>query len=375
MADELPPGLVDITAEIAARADATRRHTANGAEGGANGHPVSETLIARGEISVLQKVDWLWPGWLARGKLHILGGMKGAGKSTIAFDLLAQVTCAGRWPDGTPAPLGDVVVWSGEDDMRDTVLPRIYAAGGDVTRVHWPKATIVDGIKRAFDPATNSASLLEAARKLPSLTALLVDPIVSASAGDSHKNSETRRGLQPLVDLAVELNAVLLGITHFTKNTQGREPIERITGSLAFGAIPRVVWGAALGETEDAPRKLVRIASNIGRSGGGYEYLLRQDLLPGLDFTAQRCVWGKQLVGSPMELLGGDQAQSQKLGAVKFLDDMLAGGARVKVKDLKDAALAHSLSWRTVERAKNDIGTIIAEQVERAWHWRKKVAD
>src|SRR4029077_12742515 len=110
---------------------------------------------------------------------------------------------------------------------------------------------------------TDMAALLVAIRNLPDLVAVLIDPVVSASPGDSHKNAETRRGLQPLIDLAVERNLAALGITHFTKGTAGKDPIERITGSLAYGAIPRVVWGAAKGESEEGPRKLVRIASNI----------------------------------------------------------------------------------------------------------------
>jgi hypothetical protein len=131
--------------------------------------------------------------------------------------------------------------------------------------------------------------------------------------------------------------------------------------------------GAAKGENEDAPRKLVRIASNIGKSGGGFEYLLNQELLPGFDFTGQRILWGKYLTGSPLELLGDSRTQSQKLSAVKFLDEMLVGGAAVKVKDIKEAAMAHGLSWRTIERAKTEVGDIVAEQAERAWVWRKKV--
>src|SRR5207342_3168413 len=151
---------------------------------------------------------------------------------------------------------------------------------------------IVDDVKRAFDPATDMGSLLAAVRELPELVAILIDPIVSATPGDSHKNSETRRGLQPLVDLAAERSIAVIGITHFTKGTQGKDQIERITGSLAYGAIPRIVWGAAKGDSEDGPRRLVRIASNIGNTGGGYEYLLRQDLVLDHDFTAQRIVWG-----------------------------------------------------------------------------------
>ncbi|MGH7093733.1 MAG: AAA family ATPase, partial [Stellaceae bacterium] len=224
--------------------------------------------IRRGGEYVMKKISWQWPGWLAEGKFHVIGGQKGDGKSTLVFELLAQLTCGGKWPDGSPAPLGDVLIWSGEDDIEDTILPRIAGAGGDVKRCVFIDGVIAEGVKRAFDPAVDMLRLLNTAKQLPDLKSMLIDPVVSATAGDSHKNSETRRGLQPLVDMAAERHVSVIGVTHFTKGTQGRDPIERITGSLAFGAIPRVVWGTAKGDDLDGARRLVRIASNIGPSGG-----------------------------------------------------------------------------------------------------------
>jgi hypothetical protein len=70
----------------------------------------------------------------ARGKLHMLAGSPGAGKSTIALTLAAVATAGGRWPDGTECTPGHVLVWSGEDDPADTLLPRLLAAGGDPKR-------------------------------------------------------------------------------------------------------------------------------------------------------------------------------------------------------------------------------------------------
>src|SRR4029077_3422294 len=81
---------------------------------------------------------------------------------------------------------------------------------------------------------------VKAARKLPDLKFVILDPVVAAVSGDSHKNTETRRGLQPVVDLAEQLQCAVLGITHLSKNTSGREPLERIAGSIAFGAVARV---------------------------------------------------------------------------------------------------------------------------------------
>jgi putative DNA primase/helicase len=288
------------------------------------------------------------------------------------FNILAIISCGGKWPDGTRAPLGDVLIWSGEDDIEDTILPRFVVAGGDPKRIYFIDDVIQNGARRHFDPATDMPSLLAAAKEIPNLTAVAIDPIVSASAGDSHKNAETRRGLQPVVDLATKANSALIGVTHFTKGTQGRDPIERITGTLAYGAIPRVVLGAAKNdEDEGAPRRLVRIASNIGNSGGGFEYLLRQELLPEHDFTAQRVIWGDRLTGSAKELLEDTETGGgELLKAIGFIEQLLAGAGRdgMAVNDIRAAATANGFAWRTVTRAKEKSGAVKAVKGT-TWSW------
>jgi hypothetical protein len=83
-----------------------------------------------------------------------------------------------------------------------------------------------DGVEaRAFDPARDIAALVRKAELIGDIGLLIVDPIVSAVGGDSHKNAETRRSLQPLVDLGARLQCAILGISHFTKGTSGREPV------------------------------------------------------------------------------------------------------------------------------------------------------
>jgi len=84
-----------------------------------------EILLARGDQLEIHPVRWLWPGWLAAGKLHILGGAPGTGKTTLTLAMAATVTTGGAWPDGATSPCGNVVVWSGEDDPADTLKPRL----------------------------------------------------------------------------------------------------------------------------------------------------------------------------------------------------------------------------------------------------------
>jgi hypothetical protein len=171
--------------------------------------------------------------------------------------------------------------------------------------------------------------------------------------------------LQPLVDLAADRHAALIGITHFTKGTEGKNPVERVTGSLAFGALARVVLAAGA-SGEDGTRRFVRAASNIGPDGGGFEYKLVQEDLWETDDTAQRVWWGRYVAGRAADLLGDANTQSEILKAVSFIEAQLESGHPVPVNELKQAAAAHSLAWRTVQRAREKLGAmIVAERTER----------
>ena len=158
---------------------------------------------------------------------------------------------------------------------------------------------------------------------------LIVDPIVSAVAGDSHKNAEVRRGLQPLVDAGQKLGAAVLGISHFSKGTAGRDVTERVTGSLAFGALARVVLAAAKRSEDDGGgRILARAKSNIGPDGGGFAY----DLAPGTiaarpDIAVHVLQWGAAIEGSARELLASadDTGDSEERTAFDDAKGFLQG--------------------------------------------------
>jgi hypothetical protein len=325
--------------------------------------------VRNGEDFEMTKIEWLWPGWLARGKLHMLAGSKGTGKSTIAYDLAARITAVPRWPDRTAVtPLGDVIVWSGEDNIEDTILPRFVAAGGDRKRIFPIREILTADGSRPFDPSTDVPALIELATKLPNPLLCVIDPIVLAlpTQSDSHKNSETRRGLQPLVDFAERRGIALLGITHFTKGTADRDPVERVTGSLAFGALPRCVWGASA-DDDGNQRRLVRIASNIGPSGDGIEYTLFQAPLIGYDdLSAQRVDWGRQLKGSARELLNATK-RSAEGEAAGFLREFLAAGPQPQ-REVKAAADAHAHAWTTIRRAQQTLG-IRPRKNGKGWDW------
>jgi putative DNA primase/helicase len=310
-------------------------------------------------------ISWVWPGWLARGKAHIIGGQPGAGKTTLAMKIAAAVTTGGRWPDGTTATKGNVIIWSGEDDPADTLVPRLAASGADLDRVFFVEDVLEGKERRPFDPAKDIGPLKQAIEAAGGAVLLIVDPIVSAVAGDSHKNGETRRSLQPLVDLASDVKAALLGITHFSKGTSGREPIERITGSIAFGALARVVKVAAKEpETKDGTggrRILARAKSNIGPDEGGFAYSLELVPMPGnANIEASVAVWGERIDGTARDMLAvaessDDGGEAYAFNEAKdFLLDFLMDGPK-PAKECKAAIAEAGLSLVTVKRAKSKL--------------------
>lgn len=193
--------------------------------------------LLRGSDLTPVPINWLWPGWLPQGKLVLLAGEPGTGKTTAALGFAATVTVGGSFPDGSRCPVGDVLIWSGEDDPNDTLTPRLIAAGANRDRIYFVGDVDPQGERRPFDLAKDTPRLLEMAQGLPDLRMMLFDPVVNAVAGDSNKNAEVRRALQPLVDFAARVGAVLIGITHYTKGGSDLDPTKRVIGSVAFSAV------------------------------------------------------------------------------------------------------------------------------------------
>lgn len=319
---------------------------------------------------------WLWQYWLAMGKLHILAGAPGQGKTTIALAMAATITIGGRWPDGSRCAPGNVLIWGGEDDPADTLVPRLMAAGADRARCFFIEGARRDGEVVPFDPARDLGQLLEAIEKIGGISLLVIDPVVSAVTGDSHKNTEVRRALQPLVDLAAKCDCAVLGITHFAKGGQGTDPAQRVVGSVAFTAVARVVMVAAKvkGDEEGQDtRILARSKSNIGPDDGGFQYHLEQsEPLPGIH--ASHIAWGKAVEGTARELLTDpddgqdDGAGSAKEEAEAFLIELLKDGATA-TKHVQTQAKDAGISWATVRRASDALG-VKKKQSNGGWYWQ-----
>jgi putative DNA primase/helicase len=337
-------------------------------------HVPDGVVLVSGADLTPEPVCWLWQYWLALGKLQILAGAPGQGKTTIVLTMAATVTIGGRWPDGSRCEPGNVLIWSGEDDPADTLLPRLIAAGADRERCFFVTGTRVDGEVLAFAPARDLGHLLAVVGQIGGIKLLMVDPVVSAVTGDSHKNTEVRRSLQPLVDLAAACQCAVVGVTHFAKGGQGQDPTQRVVGSVAFAAVARVVMVAAKVKSGDGmdTRILARSKSNIGPEDGGFEYHIEQvEAVPGIE--AARIAWGKQVEGTARELLTDPANDAGETGndACDLLRAELTSDtwtpADTACKPLKDAGFSKKQIWS----ASKKLGVIRRKgAMSRGWYWR-----
>lgn len=319
-------------------------------------------------------ITWLWPQWLPEGKLTILAGTAGTGKTTLALGLAATLTSGGRWPDGTLCQQrGNVIIWSSEDKPDDTLVPRLIASGADMKRCHFIEGVSEDGKSEPFDPSKDIVGLLKAVERIGGASLLIIDPIVSAVSGDMHRANDVRRSLQAIVDFAEAHNCAVLGITHFAKGGAGKSPQDRVIGSQAFGALARMVLVAAK-EEDGARRVLARAKSNIAADNGGVAYSLDMATIDG-GIETIHVVWNGKIEGTAREILGDvehdeEESGNEKADAEVFLADLLSDGP-IPTKQIKADADGAGYSWATIRRAQKSCG-ILAEKasMKDGWKWR-----
>lgn len=332
----------------------------------------SAVVLKMSEIEE-EAVDWLWKGFLARNKVHIIAGAGATMKSTLTLAMAATITKGGRWPDGTKCPRGNVILWTGEDDLGDTVKPRFRWSGGDQERCTVLMGVKEDETERAFDPAQDMPLLEGICEELGEVSLIIVDPIVVIVEKDNNHVNDVRRALMPLQRLAKKHHCVVLGIQHFNKGSKGKDPVERITGSGGWSQAPRIVLATAPivdGEGLD-PTKYVFtcIKTFAKKQKGGYEYGFEEE--PKTEIA--RTVWGKYLDGTGLHIIteaeGNGEGESKLGTAKKFLRGLLEKGS-VNVWEVRKQAEAAQITGITLKRAKEDLNVESMKVGKNAFRWR-----
>ena len=220
-------------------------------------------------------VPWLWPSWLAAGKLSILDGDPGLGKSLLALDLCARLTTGRAWPDGSPgAEPANVIILNGEDGPEDTIRVRLQRAGADLDRVFVPPPDQF-GLPWRFPGQTD---LLCAAVERTKAKLVVIDPIMAfldssvMTASDQH----VRAALLPLAQLAEQLSFAHLLIRHLNK-TSITNSVYRGGGSIGIVGACRMGWLVGVDPRCSKQRVLAQVKNNLAppQPSLGYEIVTR----------------------------------------------------------------------------------------------------
>ena len=324
-------------------------------------------------------IDWLWWQRIALGKLNLIAGQPGLGKSQITALFAAVVSTGGTWPDGSTAPLGNVIFVCCEDDAADTIVPRLDAAGADRSRIHLLDWVLLPGEDREpqpclFDLGRDIEALRALAIAIGDVKLIVIDPI-SAYLGrlDSHKNSDMRSALAPLQTLAAEIGAAVVLVSHLNKGAADGAAISRVSGSGAFVAACRSAWFVAKHPQDEIRRIFTPLKNNIGNDREGFAYAIEGvDLSGGI--TTSRVVFDP----TPIEISAEDALQTSRddtddAGAIgdakSFLLQLLRDGPKA-VKFIFKEAEAANVSEITLRRAKARLKIEATKsQMTGGWVW------
>lgn len=308
-----------------------------------------------------EAVDWLWESYLAHGKLTLLGGDPGQGKSNITIDIAARLSRADQMPFGAkpPKPMPTIFLCS-EDGLKDTIKPRAEAAGADQSMLYAFNSVLLregrKGKKTRFTLGSD-LDVLGMAVKATGAGLVVIDAITSyMGKGDHNNTTAVRAVLDPIADWAESHKVVVLGVTHPPKAAQVNA-IRQFTGSFAYVASARVGLFATK-DPEGSRSVLFGVKNNLGPlpPGRGYSIGTKQ-VSKGI--IAPYIQWDT----SPVDF-SADASSSKKSDgptkleqAVDWIKEYLSGGKKSEIQIFR-AARDFGISVSTLQNAKKLAGAI-----------------
>jgi hypothetical protein len=333
--------------------------------------PPKRAVVQRMSDVQPRPLRWLWPGRLPFGKITILDGDPGLGKSLLTIWLAASITRGRALPGAEPQPPASVVMLNAEDDAGDTIRPRLEAAGADLSRV--VQLTAVDeGDEEGERPVMLPADFDAFEQTIVACEAALavVDPFVAYLGGevDATHDQDVRRCLARLKDIGQRTGCALLLVRHLNK-VAGASAIYRGGGSIGIIGAARSGLLVAKHPEHEAQRVLAVTKSNLTRLAPALAY----EVVDSVSFGQAVIRWQGEAIYSADELLSPlarDEAPAVA-AAAEFLRAELAAGRR-PTHELLKAARAQNISQRALERAKGRLNIGVRKVgfgEDSRWYW------
>lgn len=235
-----------------------------------------------------ERVQWLWDGRIALGKLTVIDDDPGQGKSTLTTDIAARISTGTPLPGGTRTVPAAVVLLSAEDGVGDTIRPRLEAAGADTTRVYvFDSVLDAEGTPRPPSIPTD-IPYVEALVTDHGAVLVVIDPLMAfLGAGvDAHRDQDVRRALHSLAAVAERTGAAIVIVRHLNK-PGGPQAIYRGGGSIGIIGAARSGLLVASDPDDDGRRIVAVTKSNLAAMPEALAYRLVNDD----EYGCVRVVW------------------------------------------------------------------------------------
>lgn len=301
----------------------------------------------------LQEIEWLWYPFIPYGKLTIIQGDPGDGKTTLVLNIAAKLSKGEGLDENMQiAEPINIIYQTAEDGLADTVKPRLELAGADCEKI------------MVIDESDKSLSMiderLEEAIVKTGARLLILDPIQAYLGGgmDMNRANEARDMTKKLGALAEKTKCAIILIGHMNK-AAGNKAAYRGMGSIDFFAVARSVLLVGRIEGEANTRAVVQIKNNLAAFGHAKAFELSES--------------GFQWLGdyeiTVDEVLGGIAPKANKMEqAKKILRELAETQNAVQSNEVFELAEEHGISKRTMENAKKELG-IKAKKINNAWYW------
>lgn len=338
-----------------------------------DGKYISRRIMLRGEsekkavpmirMSEVQQteVEWLWYPYIPFGKLTIIQGNPGEGKTFFAMQLAAACTNRRFLPQMDPFEPFNMIFQTAEDGLGDTVKPRLLSAEADLERV-----LVIDD---ADNPLTLADERIENAIRENNARLVIIDPLQAFLGAnvDMNRANEIRPIFRRLADVAQAANCAIVMIGHLNKAT-GSQSTYRGLGSIDITAVVRSLLFIGKVRTDPTTRVIVHEKSSLAPPGQSLAFSLGDEKgfrwIGAYDISAEDLLAGGE--GSKTEL-----KQEQ---AAKLIEQFLSEGRKVSIAEINKEAVERGISERTVRLARNSMGDKIASERQGKdwWIWFKQ---
>jgi hypothetical protein len=336
-----------IVASVAAREKAKRSRSGETRRSSERRQPKLQS-IALSEVEG-EQVAWLWPGYVPFGKITVLDGDPGVGKSTLTLDLAARVSAGRPMPDGVTGAQGRALILTAEDGLSDTVRPRLEAAGANLQNVIAIRDLVFEAEPDKRLPVfPDDVLFLQNTVADKGARLLIIDPLMAYLSGRTNvwNDHHVRRALAPLADLADTTGVAVVVVRHLNKKL-GQTAVHRGGGSIAIIGAARSGLLVAKDPKDAECRVLAVIKSNVGRLPKSLRFHF-EDTPSGV----ARIVWDGDSHLSAEDLVADKPERKSPLEKAKgFLRDALADGPRPQT-ELEEEAGRIGITSRTLRRAK-----------------------